>query len=39
MALVTSKFAAVRVVWVCHKQFLRLEKAHRDVSIDDIVSI
>jgi hypothetical protein len=24
-------------LWACHKQWLGLEKAHRDVTIDDVI--
>jgi hypothetical protein len=26
-------------LWACHKQFLGLEKAHRELSVDDIVPV
>jgi len=26
-------------LWACHKQFMRIEKAYRDVSIDDIIPL
>jgi hypothetical protein len=26
-------------LWACHKQFLGLEKPHREMSIDDIVPL
>ena len=26
-------------LWTCHKQFLGLEKAHRKISIDDVVPV
>jgi hypothetical protein len=26
-------------LWACHKQFLGLEKARKDVSIDDVIPL
>jgi len=26
-------------LWCCHKQFLGLEKAHRELSVDDIMPV
>ena len=26
-------------LWACHKQFMGMEKAHREVSIDDVVQL
>ena len=26
-------------LWTCHKQFLGLEKAHRELSVDDIIPL
>jgi hypothetical protein len=26
-------------LWACHKQFLGIEKAHRDANIDDVIPV
>jgi hypothetical protein len=26
-------------LWACHKQFLGMEKAHRELSVDDIIPL